>query len=225
MSTRRKPDPLSDLPAGQSADQVGMYHWDVRAGTWTWSSEIYLMYGYQPGSVDPSLDLVTKHGHPTDRRQLAAVFEDARRTGEPFSAQHRILAADESTRAVVVVGDVDEEGGEPAGVHGYYVDLTTARIREAEQLSELAGEAAGLQRAMASRATIEQAKGMIMLAYGHDSKAAFELLIRVSQQSNTKLRDLADRLVDAVQAAGAPQAQSRDLLETVLARLSVSADV
>ncbi|MFD4194445.1 MULTISPECIES: PAS and ANTAR domain-containing protein [Amycolatopsis] len=225
MSTPRKPDPLSDLPAGQSADQVGMYHWDIRAAKWTWSSEIHLMYGYQPGSVEPGLDLVTKHGHPTDRRQLAEVFDEARRTGQPFSAQQRILAADESTRAVVVVGDVEEEDGEVVGVHGYYVDLTTSRIREAEQLSELAGEAAGLQRAMASRATIEQAKGMIMLAYGHDSAGAFELLIRVSQQSNVKLRDLADRLVEAVHASGQPPAQARAHLETILARLSAAEDV
>ncbi|GAB3584682.1 PAS and ANTAR domain-containing protein [Amycolatopsis endophytica] len=225
MSTSRKPDPLSDLPAGQRADQVGMYHWDTRAARWTWSSEIFQMYGYQAGAVEPGLELVTKHGHPTDRRQLAAVFDEARRTGEPFSAQQRILAADESTRAVVVVGDVEVEAGETIGVHGYYVDLTTARVREAEQLSELAGEAAGLQRAMASRATIEQAKGMIMLAYGHDSAAAFELLIRVSQQSNTKLRDLADRLVEAVHAAGRPPEQARAYLETVLARLSGPEDV
>ena len=56
MSTPRKPDPLSDLPAGQSADQVGMYHWDIRVAKWTWSSEVYLMYGYRPGSVEPGLD-------------------------------------------------------------------------------------------------------------------------------------------------------------------------
>lgn len=120
---------------------------------------------------------------------------------------------------------MEQDAGETVGVHGYYVDLTTARVREAEQLSELAGEAAGLQRAMASRATIEQAKGMIMLAFGYDSAAAFELLIRVSQQSNTKLRDLADRLVEAVHASGKPPAQARSYLETILARLSALEDV
>ncbi|GAA5158793.1 MULTISPECIES: PAS and ANTAR domain-containing protein [Amycolatopsis] len=218
MST--KPDPLFALPAGQSADQVGMYHWDIRTGQWSWSSEIYLMYGYQPGSVTPDLALVTKHGHPKDRPALAEVFEQARRTGQPFSCQQRIAAADESTRAVVVVGDVDTEDDAPSAVHGYYVDLTSARLREAEQLSELAGEAAGLQRAMASRATIEQAKGMIMLAYRCDSGAAFDLLIGTSQRANVKLRELADRLVAAVQSPDEPPERAREYLEAVLTRLT-----
>jgi hypothetical protein len=217
MST--KPDPLSDLPGGQSADQVGRYHWDVRSGTWSWSSEIYLMYGYRPGAVAPSLDVLGKHGHPKDSPQLVEVFERARRTGEPFSCQQRIAAADDSTRAVVVVGDVDQ-----GVIHGYYVDLTSARLREAVQLSELAGEAAGLQRAMASRATIEQAKGMIMFAYGCDSATAFEMLIGTSQRANIKLRELSERLVAAIQTQVEHPARARERLESVLARLAKSSE-
>ncbi|HVV10206.1 PAS and ANTAR domain-containing protein [Amycolatopsis sp.] len=218
MST--KPDPLSALPSGQRADQVGMYHWDVRTGTWSWSSEIYSMYGYRPGSVSPSTELLAKHGHPGDRPRLTDVFERARRTGEPFSCQLRIAAADEVTRAVVVVGDVDQDEAGTTKIHGYYVDLTSARLREAEQLSELAGEAAGLQRAMASRAGIEQAKGMIMLGYGCDSAAAFEMLITASQRGNVKLRELADRLVAAVQNPAVQPDRTREYLESVLARLA-----
>jgi hypothetical protein len=221
MST--KPDPLSALPAGQSADQVGMYHWDIRADTWSWSAEIYLMYGYQPGSVTPSLELLAKHGYPEDRPSLVEVFERARSTGEAFSSQQRIAAADEGTRAVVVVGDADVQGGEPTAIHGYYVDLTSSRLREAEQLSELAGEAAGLQRAMASRATIEQAKGMIMFAYGCDPAAAFDLLINTSQRANVKLRELADRLVAVVQTPDDLPERARAYLDSVLARLTSAA--
>jgi hypothetical protein len=222
MST--KPDPLSALPAGQSADQVGMYHWDIRTNVWSWSSEIFLMYGYQPGSVTPSLELLAKHGHPKDRPPLFEVFERARRTGEPFSCQQRIAAADDSTRAVVVVGDADSEDDVPTAVHGYYVDLTSARLREAEQLSELAGEAAGLQRAMASRATIEQAKGMIMFAYGCDSAVAFDLLINTSQRANIKLRELAERLGAAVQSPDEQPERGRAYLDSVLARLARPAE-
>ncbi|KAA9158431.1 ANTAR domain-containing protein [Amycolatopsis acidicola] len=215
-----KPDPLSALPSGQSADQVGMYHWDVRAGTWSWSPEIYRMYGYRPGAVSPGPELFAEHGHPGDRPQLSEVFERARRTGEPFSAQQRIAAADGVTRAVVVVGAVDQDEAGLAKIHGYYVDLTSARLREAEQLSELAGEAAGLQRAMASRAGIEQAKGMIMLGYGCDSATAFELLTSASQRGNVKLRELAEGLVAAVQNPPEPLARTREYLESVLARLT-----
>ncbi|GAB3006581.1 ANTAR domain-containing protein [Amycolatopsis acidiphila] len=215
-----KPDPLSALPGGQSADQVGMYHWDLRTDTWSWSSEIYLMYGYQPGSVTPSLELLAKHGHPKDHPALVELFEAVRRSGEAFGSQQRIAAADEGTRAVVVVGNADTENEVPTAVHGYYVDLTSARLREAEHLSELAGEAAGLQRAMASRATIEQAKGMIMFAYGCGSAAAFDLLINTSQRANIKLRELADRLVAVVQNPDDQPERARAHLDAMLARLA-----
>lgn len=45
------------------------------------------------------------------------------------------------------------------------------------------------------RAVIEQAKGMLMLIYGIDADHAFELLRWQSQDTNVKLRDLAQQVV------------------------------
>jgi GAF domain-containing protein len=62
-----------------------------------------------------------------------------------------------------------------------------------------------LQEALASRAVIEQAKGMIMREQGCDADAAFERLKRESQNTNRKLRDVAQTLVDG--ATSAPRDQ------------------
>ena len=64
--------------------------------------------------------------------------------------------------------------------------------------------AQGLRQAMDSRAVIEQAKGKIMGANGCGPDAAFDLLVRASQRENTKLRDVARRVVEG--NLGAPQA-------------------
>ena len=48
---------------------------------------------------------------------------------------------------------------------------------------------------MAHRAVIEQAKGMLMLVYGISAQRAFEILVWRSQQTNTKLREVAAGLV------------------------------
>ena len=53
-----------------------------------------------------------------------------------------------------------------------------------------------LHEAMKSRAVIEQAKGMLMAAQGCGPDEAFDLLVRASQRSNRKLRDIAGELVD-----------------------------
>jgi AmiR/NasT family two-component response regulator len=52
-----------------------------------------------------------------------------------------------------------------------------------------------LQRAMASRATIEQAKGIIIARTGCEPDQAFEVLVSESQHENRKLRDVAADLV------------------------------
>jgi GAF domain-containing protein len=60
-----------------------------------------------------------------------------------------------------------------------------------------------LQEAMASRAVIEQAKGVLMATFAIDADEAFDQLRRSSQLENRKLRVLAADVVDAA-IAGRP---------------------
>jgi GAF domain-containing protein len=53
-----------------------------------------------------------------------------------------------------------------------------------------------MQQAMESRAVIEQAKGILMGQRRCDEQAAFDLLVKLSQQSNRKLRHVASALVE-----------------------------
>jgi AmiR/NasT family two-component response regulator len=53
-----------------------------------------------------------------------------------------------------------------------------------------------LQTAMASRAAIEQAKGILMERYKLSADQAFQALARASMAANTKLRDVADQVVE-----------------------------
>ncbi|HEY2192877.1 MAG TPA: ANTAR domain-containing protein [Actinomycetospora sp.] len=55
--------------------------------------------------------------------------------------------------------------------------------------------AESLQRAVASRDVIGQAKGMLMERHGLTAAAAFDRLVRISQQSNVRLVDVATWLV------------------------------
>ena len=48
---------------------------------------------------------------------------------------------------------------------------------------------------MMSRACIEQAKGILMERHKTKEDEAFTILTHASQQTNTKLRDVADELV------------------------------
>ncbi|MGI3784107.1 MAG: ANTAR domain-containing protein, partial [Janthinobacterium lividum] len=58
-----------------------------------------------------------------------------------------------------------------------------------------------LDRAVASRDLIGQAKGMLMERYQIDGEGAFRVLARVSQSSNRPLREVATELVHTGQLA------------------------
>ena len=75
------------------------------------------------------------------------------------------------------------------------------------------------------RASIEQAKGMLMLIYGIDEGPAFDLLKWLSQEANVKLRLLAERICEDFRGAGPglfSQSEFDHLLLT--ARLRVASD-
>jgi hypothetical protein len=156
------------------------------------------IHGYEPGTVTPTTDLILAHKHPDDRGQVAATIDDILNTRKPFSTRHRIVDTSGDVHYVVVVGDQLRNGeGTVIGTYGFYVDVSRLPDPENEdrltaKLAEIAGK----------RAAIEQAKGMLMLIYGIDDEAAFNLLKWLSQDANIKLRRLAEQVVEDFCQAG-----------------------
>ncbi|MBA3800243.1 MAG: ANTAR domain-containing protein [Geodermatophilaceae bacterium] len=65
-------------------------------------------------------------------------------------------------------------------------------VRERDGLRQFGRQ---LEEAFASRAEIDQAKGIIMARHGCSADEAFARLVTVSRNTNTKLSDLSARLV------------------------------
>jgi GAF domain-containing protein len=68
-------------------------------------------------------------------------------------------------------------------------------VESAEGATRTSDELTQLRIAMKTRAVIEQAKGILMERYKITDDAAIAVLTRTSQQSNTKLREVAAQLV------------------------------
>jgi GAF domain-containing protein len=69
-------------------------------------------------------------------------------------------------------------------------------VANMQAFEDARGMAAHLQAAMDSRATIEQAKGILMERFKVTSDQAFRMLAQASMTRNRKLRDVADTLVE-----------------------------
>lgn len=118
-----------------------------------------------------------------------SIHEDARRAlDEAAALRRRSQAAIDAAQATL--GELDRTG------------------MEHEQVAALEAEVAGLRKAMESRATIEQAKGIIIATSGCSPDEAFALLVRQSQHENRRLRTVAEDLVTskvrALRAQAAP---------------------
>ena len=192
--------------------RVGWFRFHFEDQRWEWSEQVQRMHGYEPGTVIPTTELVLSHKHPDDRGQVAATIDDMLHTHRAFSTRHRILDTSGTLHHVVVVGDqLTDHQDVVIGTHGYYVDITPTRDNADEDLVT-----AKVAEITGHRAVIEQAKGMLMLVYGLDSVAAFDLLKWRSQESNIKLRRLAQQLVEDFRAVPDKGVGSRSAFDHVL---------
>jgi response regulator NasT len=84
------------------------------------------------------------------------------------------------------------------GVFAYIVDSTPQELASAIDITlQRFAEYHSLQGAFGRRATIEQAKGILMARHGIDADHAFEMLRDHSQQNGRKLVDVAQSVVDS----------------------------
>jgi PAS domain S-box-containing protein len=174
-------------------ERVGAFRFYFHDERWEWSEQVQRMHGYQPGTVTPTTELVLSHKHPEDRDQIAQTIDTIRRTGQPLSSRHRIIDTSGQVRSVIVVGDeLRDEQGRVAGTQGFYIDATPD---EREQQDLMSAQLAVIAE---NRAVIEQAKGVLMAAYGITADRAFEVLAWRSQVTNLKLRELALRFMAAL---------------------------
>ncbi|NYF58932.1 GAF and ANTAR domain-containing protein [Micromonospora purpureochromogenes] len=89
-----------------------------------------------------------------------------------------------------------------------FADHAAVALANAHLYDSTANLAQQMQSAMHSRAVIEQAKGIIMGQRRCSADEAFAILAKVSQNSNRKVREVAESLVRQVTAGGAAPRQS-----------------
>ena len=76
-------------------------------------------------------------------------------------------------------------------------EVIAVAVVNADAHAQLFDQARNMRLAMESRATIEQAKGVLMAQRRVDAEQAFEILREASQRYNRKLRDIAAGIVES----------------------------
>ena len=120
----------------------------------------------------------------------------------PLLARHEgVGALNAYSRSSAAFSDEDVRVGLQFAAQAAIVLANSQAYWDAHQLGQ------DMAEAMKSRATIEQAKGILMGAQRCSADEAFQILVRASQRENRKLREMAAELVARTEdgrAGGAP---------------------
>jgi hypothetical protein len=89
------------------------------------------------------------------------------------------------------------------GLMRLFTTAVSATITSAQRWKRSQRQVDHLEKALQSRAVIEQAKGVLMAVHTCSADDAFDMLVEQSQRANTKLRDVAAKLLaSATRSAG-----------------------
>ncbi|WP_050347605.1 ANTAR domain-containing protein [Arsenicicoccus sp. oral taxon 190] len=177
---------------------------------WSLSPEVYQLLGAEPDGQLQGLDLLLS-SFDASEVQLAEDAGDALHRGRAFAHRRRVLRHGEGLEVFVVgVGDYSEDGTLTA-VSGVFLDVR-ALLHETVS-AEVTHQ---LREVVEARGVIEQAKGILMVAYGITAEDAFELLGWYSQRTNTRVRVIADRLAAAASTRPAVASQLDTYLSALL---------
>jgi hypothetical protein len=191
--------PLDPPPAGETR-VAGRYRLDPHSSAWWWSPEMFDVLGVPPEGSHPSTELLLQCQHREDRARTLEAISRSCTTGRPFAVETRVLRPDGTMRVVVLLGEPQTAGADAVtALEGMCVDITEGRMADDDDVvSALQAEVAQLRTAMASRACIEQAKGILMLLTSCTEQVAFELLAHMSSHTHRKVRDVATTLTESV---------------------------
>jgi len=120
----------------------------------------------------------------------------ARRHGVRRALLAALPATDDFSGSLLLCLTGEDRGGDPdEGEVAEVVRRVAVPVLDVVAYEEAVRRAEQLTEAMRSRAGIEQAKGILVAVHGCSPDEAFVRLSRMSQQSNRKLREVAEDIV------------------------------
>jgi PAS domain S-box-containing protein len=126
------------LTKAQQIAHLGNWELDNRTQTLQWSDETYRIFGYEPYTVQPSMELFYSSMYPDDAPYMQRAFSDAWDFGTPFSQDHRLVLPGGEVRFVHEQAEIMfDNAGKPQKWVGTIQDITERKRIEEELKSSL----------------------------------------------------------------------------------------
>jgi PAS domain S-box-containing protein len=145
------------LDAAEEIGGLGAWEWYPQTGELVWSDNHYRLFGLEPQSVEPSVQLVLDNIHPDDRDRVSAAVTGLTPENALEELEYRIVRADGAVRHFrVTVSVADHDGGEAVRIVGSVQDFTERRGAERTIAARIAvSEVLGAWPSLGDQATAE----------------------------------------------------------------------
>jgi PAS domain S-box-containing protein len=124
--------------AQQSAGS-GIWDWDMKTDKFTWSPELYRLFGLDPTKDEATFDTWNKVLHPDDLASASERIQAAIRDHTKLMSEYRVVLPAGKTRWITALGKTEyEPGGRPVRMAGICIDITERKraenaLRESEE--------------------------------------------------------------------------------------------
>ena len=107
------------------AADMGIWEWDVSAGTYRWNDQTFRMLGYEPQSFVPDYGAWARRVHPDDLPRLAAEAQRMMEHPREAFGEYRAFGQNEELRWLEARGRFECDGdGRPKRYYGVLMDIT-----------------------------------------------------------------------------------------------------
>ena len=119
------------LQQAESLAMLGSWETDLKTGKSIWSDELYRIYGWQPGEVEPTLERQLSITHPDDHDYLVTALKRSFEGKEEFEFERRIIQPNGAMRIIHSQGQlIRNRLGEPEKYIGVAHDITSQKQAE-----------------------------------------------------------------------------------------------
>ncbi|MFJ9775411.1 PP2C family protein-serine/threonine phosphatase [Kitasatospora sp. NPDC101157] len=119
----------------QSLGRMGWVDRDLVRAEITWSDEVYSIFERDPSLGPMTLEDLSAHAETEDRPAVEDAVRRLLKVGEPMDRTFRVRLPGRAVRHVRVVAEAETDvHGDPVQVHGFFQDLTAAKLAEQQLL-------------------------------------------------------------------------------------------